>query len=136
MVGSQLDLSRHEHTCSPGANIGSTPLPFREGCQLHRHIALLTLAGGEDAISFQGLGSQAQGLSRAADKLVGWKPFQVQVHERPWSPLAQPCPALEDFPAIPTTWGEDGSRRQAYTRIGSAGSHSCHGSCCELKGTL
>lgn len=88
MVGSQLDLSRHEHTCSPGANIGSTPLPFREGCQLHRHIALLTLAGGEDAISFQGLGSQAQGLSGAADKLVGRKLFQVQVHERPWSPLA------------------------------------------------
>lgn len=41
----------------------------------------------------------------------------LEVHERPWSPLAQPCWALEDFPAIPAAWAEEEPRQQAYASI-------------------
>lgn len=42
----------------------------------NRHVALLTLARVEDTISFQGLSSQGQGLSRVALGLVGWHVLQ------------------------------------------------------------
>lgn len=46
------------------------------------------------------------------------------------------CWALEDYPAIFATWAETGPRQQAVLpyETGYTGPHSCHGSCCELKG--